>query len=120
MAMTSKAAASLAGLVTLGAALAGCGGSGSGDGGTTITVWHGYTDVEAKAISAQVKQWNSDHPNDKVRLVLQQRQRQRTAEDDRRLHGRQLPRRRLRVRLLRRAARPPAQAGRPDRHGEEG
>jgi multiple sugar transport system substrate-binding protein len=69
MAMTSKAAAGLAGLVTLGAALAGCGGSGSGDGGTTITVWHGYTDVEAKAMTAQVKQWNSDHPNEKVRLV---------------------------------------------------
>jgi multiple sugar transport system substrate-binding protein len=70
MALTTKAAAGLAGLLTLGAALAGCGGgSGSGDGGTTITVWHGYTDVEAKAITAQVKQWNSDHPKEKVRLV---------------------------------------------------
>jgi multiple sugar transport system substrate-binding protein len=70
MALTTKAAAGLAGLLTLGAALAGCGGgSGSGDGGTTITVAHGYTDVEAKAITAQVKQWNSDHPKEKVRLV---------------------------------------------------
>jgi multiple sugar transport system substrate-binding protein len=69
MALTTKAAAGLAGLLTLGAALAGCGGSSGSDGGTTITVWHGYTDVEAKAIAVQVKQWNSDHPKEKVRLV---------------------------------------------------
>jgi multiple sugar transport system substrate-binding protein len=69
MALTTKAAAALAGLLTLGAALSGCGGGSGGDGGTTITVWHGYTDVEAKAIAAQVKEWNADHPKEKVRLV---------------------------------------------------
>ncbi len=69
MALTTKAAAGLAGLMALGAALAGCGGSSGSDGGTTITVWHGYTDVEAKAITAQVKQWNADHPDEKVKLV---------------------------------------------------
>src|ERR1700712_4744426 len=69
MALTTKAAAGRAGLLTLGAALPGCGGSSGSDGGTTITVWHGYTDVEAKAIAVQVKQWNSDHPKEKVRLV---------------------------------------------------
>jgi multiple sugar transport system substrate-binding protein len=69
MALTTKAAAGLAGLLTLGAALAGCGGGSGSDGGTTITVWHGYTDVEAKAITAQVKQWNADHPDEKVKLV---------------------------------------------------
>jgi multiple sugar transport system substrate-binding protein len=69
MALTTKAAAGLAGLLALGAALAGCGGSSGSDGGTTITVWHGYTDVEAKAMTAQVKQWNADHPDEKVKLV---------------------------------------------------
>ncbi len=69
MALTTKAAAGLAGLITLGAALSGCGGGSGGDDGTTITVWHGYTDVEAKAISAQVKEWNADHPKEKVKLV---------------------------------------------------
>jgi multiple sugar transport system substrate-binding protein len=70
MTLTSKAAPAMAGLVALGAVLAGCGGgSGGGDGGTTITMWHGYTDIEAKAISAQAKEWNADHPKEKVKLV---------------------------------------------------
>jgi multiple sugar transport system substrate-binding protein len=69
MAKTSKAASGLVALLALGAALAGCGGSSGGDDGSTVTVWHGYTDVEAKAISKQVKQWNADHPKEKVRLV---------------------------------------------------
>jgi multiple sugar transport system substrate-binding protein len=69
MALTSKVAAGLAGLMTLSATLAGCGGGSGSDGGTTITVWHGYTDVEAKAMAAQVKEWNAAHPNEKVKLV---------------------------------------------------
>ena len=69
MALTSKTAAGLATIVALGAALAGCGGSSGDDGGTTITVWHGYTDIEAEAISAQAKEWNADHPDEKVKLV---------------------------------------------------
>jgi multiple sugar transport system substrate-binding protein len=44
-----------------------CSSSGSG-GGSTITVAHGYTDVEAKALGAQVDQWNKDHPKTKVKL----------------------------------------------------
>ncbi len=56
--------------MALGALGAGCGGgSGGDDGGSTITVWHGYTDVEAKAINAQAKEWNADHPKEKVKLV---------------------------------------------------
>ena len=69
MALTTKAAAGLASLITLGALLSGCGGGSGSDGGSTITVWHGYTDVEAKAITAQVKEWNADHPKEKVKLV---------------------------------------------------
>jgi len=80
MTMTSKAASGLVALLALGAALAGCsgrsgsgGGGGStgsgGGGGSTATLWHGYTDVEAKAIAAQAKVWNTDHPDEKVHLV---------------------------------------------------
>src|SRR3974390_269220 len=35
-----------------------------------ITVSHGYTDVEAKAIAAQVATWNASHPNIQVRLLF--------------------------------------------------
>jgi multiple sugar transport system substrate-binding protein len=70
MTWTSRKAAAIAALVALGAALAGCSGSGSSDGGTTITVWHGYTDVEAKAITAAADEWNSQHPDEQVRLVF--------------------------------------------------
>jgi len=52
-------------------ALAGCGsGSQSGTGGSTISVAHGYTDVEAKALKVQAAQWNKQHPDTKVRLVF--------------------------------------------------
>jgi multiple sugar transport system substrate-binding protein len=50
-----------------------CGG-GSSSGGTaasgpvTITLAHGYTDVEAKAITALAAQWNASHPKITVRL----------------------------------------------------
>ena len=57
--------------LALSATLAGCGsGSDDGDGGTTITVAHGYTDIEAKAIKVQAGQWNDKHPDEKVRLVF--------------------------------------------------
>ena len=49
---------------------AGCGGSSGSSGGTTITVSHGYTGAEAKAINADVAQWNKLHPNEKVNLVF--------------------------------------------------
>jgi multiple sugar transport system substrate-binding protein len=51
-------------------ALAGCGSGGSGSGGTTITVWHGYTGPESDAIKSLAREWNSGHPNSKVDLVF--------------------------------------------------
>ena len=40
------------------------GGSGSSSKGhVNITLWHGYTDVEATSIKALVKQFNATHPN---------------------------------------------------------
>ena len=43
---------------------------GDDDGGSTITVWHGYTDVEAGAITAAVAEWNAQHPGTPVDLVF--------------------------------------------------
>ena len=37
--------------------------SGSPGGHVNITLWHGYTDVEATAIKALAKQFNATHPN---------------------------------------------------------
>jgi multiple sugar transport system substrate-binding protein len=45
-------------------------GSGGGGGATTITVSHGYTDAEAKEITAQVAIWNKQNPKTKVKLVF--------------------------------------------------
>ncbi|GAA4347469.1 ABC transporter substrate-binding protein [Angustibacter luteus] len=45
------------------------GGKASSDEGTTITVAHGYTDVEAAALKTQAEKWNTDHPTTKVNLV---------------------------------------------------
>jgi multiple sugar transport system substrate-binding protein len=42
----------------------------TGSGVVTITVSHGYTDVEAKAVTAQVATWNSSHPDIQVKLVF--------------------------------------------------
>ena len=63
--------------------LASCSGSSSGGGAGTsgpsqsggggvvnITLSHGYTDVEAKAITAQVATWNASHPDIQVKLVF--------------------------------------------------
>jgi multiple sugar transport system substrate-binding protein len=38
-------------------------GSGSSGGHVSITLWHGYTDVEATAIKALTQQFNATHPN---------------------------------------------------------
>ncbi len=58
-------------------ALAACtGGSGSKPSSTQsggvvqITLSHGYTDVEAKAVTAQVATWNASHPKIQVKLVF--------------------------------------------------
>jgi multiple sugar transport system substrate-binding protein len=45
-----------------------CSSGGSSDGGSTITVAHGYTDVEASALKSLADQWNKDHPKTKVTL----------------------------------------------------
>ncbi len=53
--------------------LAACGGGSSGgssSGPTTITVWHGYTDVELKAFTKLGAQWNAAHPQAQVKLVF--------------------------------------------------
>lgn len=56
--------------------LAACGGSGSKSGSPSsggvvhITLSHGYTDVEAKAIDAQVATWNASNPKIQVKLVF--------------------------------------------------
>lgn len=45
--------------------------SGSSSGGVVhITMSHGYTDVEAKEINAQVATWNAAHPKIQVKLVF--------------------------------------------------
>src|SRR5690242_11830166 len=62
-----RAAAGLATLVLAGGLTAACSSGGSG-GGSTITVAHGYTDVEAKALTKLAAQWNKEHPKTKVKL----------------------------------------------------
>jgi multiple sugar transport system substrate-binding protein len=50
---------------------AGCGGgsSGGGSGGqVSITLWHGYIDVEGKGLANAVKRFNATHPSIKVTL----------------------------------------------------
>jgi multiple sugar transport system substrate-binding protein len=54
-----------------------CGGGGSSSGGgsgataaTTITLSHGYTDVEAKELNTLVAQWNSANPKNTVKLLF--------------------------------------------------
>jgi multiple sugar transport system substrate-binding protein len=60
----------LVALATIGLlALPACSSSGSG-GGTTVTVAHGFTDAEAKALKSQAAEWNRLHPKTKVKLVF--------------------------------------------------
>jgi multiple sugar transport system substrate-binding protein len=57
--------------VIVAAGLASCGsGSQSGSSGSTITLSHGYTDVEARAIKVQAAEWNKEHPDTKVKLLF--------------------------------------------------
>ncbi len=64
--------APLAGLLTVltgAAVLAGCGTdrtSSGGGGGTTIQIWEGYTQVEAKAFAHLVAEYEAQHPGQKV------------------------------------------------------
>src|SRR5437016_3376995 len=57
-------------LISLLVALSGCGGSSSSSNGVVnITVWHGYTDIEGKAIQAAAKEFNATHP--KIHVTVQ-------------------------------------------------
>jgi multiple sugar transport system substrate-binding protein len=55
-------------LTPLAACSSGSSGGTSSSGVTRITLTHGYTDVEAKAIAAQVAQWNAANPHTQVKL----------------------------------------------------
>ena len=68
--------APLAGLLTVltgTAVLAACGtdstSSGGGGGGTTIQIWEGYTQVEAKAFAHLVSEYEATHPGQKVNTL---------------------------------------------------
>ena len=63
--LVAAAASAAAALLTL----AGCG-SGSGGGGkTTITVWEGYTQTEAKVFNKIVDEFNKSHPSIDVKVL---------------------------------------------------
>ena len=71
MNMRSTMSAVLA--VAVVATAAGCGSSHSGSSGSSaapITIWHGYTDVEAAAFNKLAAQWNADNPSRKVTVVF--------------------------------------------------
>ncbi|OHV31903.1 MULTISPECIES: ABC transporter substrate-binding protein [Pseudofrankia] len=53
---------------TVAACGGGGGGSGTADDPTTITLTHGYTDAESKALTSLVGEWNTEHPTTKVKL----------------------------------------------------
>jgi multiple sugar transport system substrate-binding protein len=56
--------------VALAVILAGCGGSGSSSGGrTNIVLWHGYVDVEGKALADAARRFNASHP--KIHVTVQ-------------------------------------------------
>jgi multiple sugar transport system substrate-binding protein len=50
-------------------AAAACGGSGSSGGKTQITVWEGYTDVEGKAFTQLVDEFNKSHKGIEVKVL---------------------------------------------------
>jgi multiple sugar transport system substrate-binding protein len=56
-------------LLILLAAAPSCGGGGSSNGVVNITVWHGYEDVEGKAIKDAAARFNSTHP--KIHVTVQ-------------------------------------------------
>src|SRR5260370_34225509 len=53
------------------AALTACSsGTSSSAGASKITMWHGYTDTEAKEITLLGKQWNAAHADQQVELIF--------------------------------------------------
>jgi multiple sugar transport system substrate-binding protein len=72
MAQYQKALAGLLTVLTGTAVLAACGTdstSSGGGGGTTIQVWEGYTQVEAKAFAHLVSEYEAQHPGQKVNTL---------------------------------------------------
>src|SRR5690348_3172754 len=75
MAVFSKAPlAGLLAVLTGATVLAACGtdstsSGGGGGGGTTIQIWEGYTQVEAKAFAHLVSQYEATHPGQKVNTL---------------------------------------------------
>jgi len=63
-------AAALLPALILSACSSGTSTSKSSGGVVHITLSHGYTDVEAAAIKAQIATWNASHPNIQVRLLF--------------------------------------------------
>jgi multiple sugar transport system substrate-binding protein len=64
--------AGLLAVLTGAAVLAGCGTdstSSGGGGGTTIQIWEGYTQVEAKAFAHLVSEYEATHPGQKVNTL---------------------------------------------------
>ena len=50
-------------------ASAGCGGSSSSNGVVNVTVWHGYEDIEGKAMTSAAARFNASHP--KIHVTVQ-------------------------------------------------
>jgi multiple sugar transport system substrate-binding protein len=50
-------------------ASAGCGGSSSSNGVVNVTVWHGYEDIEGKAMTSAAARFNATHP--KIHVTVQ-------------------------------------------------
>src|SRR6476660_9843810 len=50
-------------------ASAGCGGSSSSNGVVNVTVWHGYQDIEGKAMTSAAARFNATHP--KIHVTVQ-------------------------------------------------
>ena len=67
---TRRAALGCVAALVAATSLAACSGGGadSSSGGSTITVAHGYTSVEAKEMDKLAAEWNAQHPKTKVTL----------------------------------------------------
>jgi multiple sugar transport system substrate-binding protein len=59
-----------AAVLALGSLAACSGGGDSGKSHDAIIMWHGYTDVESKAITQLGQEWNTAHPDQKVNLTF--------------------------------------------------
>ena len=73
MASSPRRVITVAAVLVAALVLAACSGgskSASTGGVVHITISHGYTDVEAKAINEQVQEWNATHPKIQVKLLF--------------------------------------------------